>query len=82
VDLDESVYEGDHIDSDNGSMLLRLLASTSCKWRTLKLLRCLQLLNLLVDLNEIVFEDDNINSDSDSMLFRLVVSTIPIWRNI
>jgi hypothetical protein len=55
VDLDEILYGGDDIEDDLDSILLTAVVSTIPKWRTFKLLRCVQLLKRLVDLDEILY---------------------------
>jgi hypothetical protein len=60
VDLDEILYGGDGIEYYLDYRLFNPVASTIPKWRTFKLLRCVQLLNRLVDLDEILYGGDDI----------------------
>jgi hypothetical protein len=48
VDLDEILYGGDDTEDGLYSMLFNAVASNIPKWRTFKLLICVQLLNRLV----------------------------------
>jgi hypothetical protein len=59
---------------------LKLVASTTPKWRKFNLLRWEQPLNRLVDLDEIFYGGDGKECDLDSMLLNPVASTIPKWR--
>jgi hypothetical protein len=54
VDLDDILYGGDDIEGDLDFKLFNVIASTTPKWWTFKLLRWVQLLNWLVDLDEIL----------------------------
>jgi hypothetical protein len=45
MDLNETVYGDSNIDIVSDSMLFRLVACTIPKWRTFKILRCVQVLN-------------------------------------
>jgi hypothetical protein len=56
VDLDEILCGGDDIEDDLDCIIFNAAASTIPKWRTFKLLRWVQLLNLLVDLDEFCME--------------------------
>jgi hypothetical protein len=77
VDLGEILCGGDDIEGDLDSILLNLVASTTSKWWTFKLLRWAQNLNRLVDLDEILYEDDDIEDDLHFILLNLLASTIP-----
>jgi hypothetical protein len=44
VVVDEILYGGDDVEDDIDSPLLNLVASTILKWRTYKLVRCVQIL--------------------------------------
>jgi hypothetical protein len=79
VDLDDILYGGDDTEDDLDSILLNHVASTTSKWRKLKLLRWAQLLNRLVDLDEILYGGDGIEYYIDYVLFNPVASTIPKW---
>jgi hypothetical protein len=59
VDLNE-MYGGDDIEDDLDYIILNPVALTISKWRTFKLLRWAQLLNLLVDLDDILYGVDGI----------------------
>jgi hypothetical protein len=59
VDLNE-MYGGDDIEDDLDYIILNPVALTISKWRTFKLLRWAQLLNLLVDLDDISYGIDGI----------------------
>jgi hypothetical protein len=61
-------------------VLFNPVASTIPKWRTLKLLRWMLLLNRLVNLDEILYEGDDIEVGLDPILLNLVASTIPKRR--
>jgi hypothetical protein len=81
VDLDEILYGGDDIEEDDlDSILFKPVASIISKWRTFKLLRWAQLLNLLVDLDEILYGGDGIEYYLDYVVLNPVASTIPKWR--
>jgi hypothetical protein len=58
VDVNKILYGGDDIEDDLDSMVFNAVASTIPKWRTLKLLRWVQLWNRLVDLDEILCGGD------------------------
>jgi hypothetical protein len=60
VDLDEILCGGNDIEDDVDSILFNLVASTTTKWETFKLLRWAQLLNRSVALNEIFYGGDGI----------------------
>jgi hypothetical protein len=45
MDLNETVYGDSNTDSVSDSMLFRLVVCTIFKWRTFKILRCVQVLN-------------------------------------
>jgi hypothetical protein len=81
VDSDEILYEDNIVDSDSYSVLYRLVECTIRKWRTFKVLSCVQMLNPWFDLVEVEYEGVNIDSDIDSMLFRIVDSTIPKFQS-
>jgi hypothetical protein len=65
VDLDEILYGVDAIERDLYSILHNLVASTTPKWRTFKLLRWVQLFNRLVDLDNILCRRDDIEGYVD-----------------
>jgi hypothetical protein len=50
------MYGGDGIEDDLDSILFNAVASTIPKWRMIKLLRWVQLLNRLVDLDKSLLE--------------------------
>jgi hypothetical protein len=60
MDVDEILYGHDDIEDNLDSILFNTVASTITKWQTFKLLKCVQLLNLLVDLDEILYAGDGI----------------------
>jgi hypothetical protein len=80
VDLDELLYGGDDTESDLDSLLLNPVASIISNWRTFKLLRCVQILKLLMDLDEILYGHDSIEYYLDYVLFNPVASASPKWR--
>jgi hypothetical protein len=55
VDFDEIMYGVHDIEDDLYSILFSAVASTIPKWRTLKLLRWVPLMNQFVDLDEILY---------------------------
>jgi len=60
VDLDGTLYRGDDIEDDLGSILFSAVSSTIPEWPTFKLMRLVQLLNRLVHLDEILYAGDDI----------------------
>jgi hypothetical protein len=60
VDLNEILYRGDDIEDNLDSILFNAVALTIPKWRKLKLLRCVQLLNRMMDLDDILYGGDSI----------------------
>jgi hypothetical protein len=60
VDLDEILFGSDGIEYYLEYILFNPVVLTIPKWRTLKLLRWVQLLNRLVDLDEILYGGDGI----------------------
>jgi hypothetical protein len=58
VDLDEILYGGVDIEDHLDSISFNRIASTISKWRMIKPLRRVQLLNRLVDLYEILCGGD------------------------
>jgi hypothetical protein len=59
VDFDDILYrDDDDIEEYLHSILFNAVASTIPKWRTLKLLRWVQLLNRLADLDKILYGGD------------------------
>jgi hypothetical protein len=60
MDLDEILYGGDGIEYYLDYILFNPVASAIPKWRTLKLLRWVLLLNRLVDLDAILCGGDGI----------------------
>jgi hypothetical protein len=77
VDLVEILYGGDGIEYYLDCILFNSVVSTISKWRTFKLMRCVQILNSLVDLDEILHGSDDIERNLDAILPNLVASTIP-----
>jgi hypothetical protein len=63
--MDEILYGGDGIVYYLHSTLYNSVASTIPKWLTIKLLKCVQLLNQSVDLVEILYGGDGIEGDVD-----------------
>jgi hypothetical protein len=71
VCLDEILNGRDGIEYYLDYILLKPIASTIPKWRTFKLLRCVQLLNRFVYLDEILYEGDGIDADLDIILIKI-----------
>jgi hypothetical protein len=60
ADFDEILFGGDDIEYYLDYMLFNPIALNIPKWRTFKLLRWVQLLNLLLDFDEILYGGDGI----------------------